>query len=300
MFKESGNTTSKPLLLLHGGAGPREGRDEFWSSLRRQLKETAESCWQAILEGQSASDAAIAVVRKLESLEDFNAGKGAFLQNDGVARLSASLMDGERQVFSGVHLATNIVHPTALCQQLQNEKYRVMGPYGAQLLARRLGVEVQSPVTVAQIDRWRKVIEGREKLAEKGGTVGAVVLDTQGRLAAATSTGGDAMNPPERMSDSATVAGNYASAFAAISCTGVGEEIVDDALAARVETRVRDGRSVIEASELCWQEAEPRKREYGWIALDKDGNWSACNLREDMSAVVMSAEMKDVLVLNVS
>ncbi len=298
MYKEFGKSTSKPLVVIHGGAGPREGRDEFWQGLRQQLLETAEKYWQPLLQGQSASEAAIAIVQELERLEDFNAGKGAFLQNDGVARLSASLMDGETQVFSGVHLATNIIHPTILCQQLQRKKYRVLGPYGAQLLARELGIKAESPVTLAQVDRWRTAIEGQKEIVEKGGTVGAVVLDSLGRLAAVTSTGGDVQNPPERMSDSATVAGNYASMYAAISCTGVGEQIVDDAVSARIETRVRDGRSVIEASELCWKEGQERAREYGWIGIDKDGNWSVCNLREDMSAVVMSADMKEVLVLN--
>jgi L-asparaginase len=242
------------------------------------------------MKGMAAVDATTALVGKLEALPDFNAGKGAFLQNDGQARLSASLMDGEREVFSGVHLATHLIHPSVLCRELQNRKHTVFGPLGAQHLARELGMAPESPVTLAEIDRWRSHQANKDAIEEKGGTVGAVVLDTFGNLAAATSTGGDVSNPPERMSDSATVAANYASKFAAISCTGIGEQIVNDAVAARLETRVRDGRNIIEASQLGYQEAQARTRSYGWIALDTSGNWAACNLCEDMCVAMMTAQ----------
>jgi len=84
------------------------------------------------------------------------------------------------------------------------------------------------------------------------GTVGAVALDQHGYLAAATSTGGIVGNIPERISDSVTVAGNYASKFAPISCTGVGEQIVNDGAAVKIETRVRDGRSIVDASNVLF------------------------------------------------
>ncbi len=299
MYKDSGTAKSKPLLMLHGGAGPVDGNPEFWDSLRPQLKSTVFSHWDKIRDGMPAVEAVTALVHELESLEDFNAGKGAYLQNDGLARLSASLMDGAKEIFSGVHLVTNIHHPSELCQELQNREHTVFGPHGAQLIARDLGIKTENPVTLAQIDRWRNFIMNKfGSDSRKGGTVGAVVLDTQGRLASATSTGGDASNPPQRMSDSATVAGNFASPFAAISCTGIGEQIVNDALAARIETRVRDGKTVVEASDLSWDEGRKRKRLYGWIALDSAGNWAVCNLRDDMVAAVMSTEMKEPQVFN--
>src|SRR6185369_12145738 len=97
---------------------------------------------------------------------------------------------------------------------------------------------------------WATFIKDRDPTGDRSGTVGVVVLDQDGKLAAGTSTGGSAMNRPERVSDSATVAGNYASQFAAISCTGIGEEIVSDGVAVRLETRIRDGSSLESACDL--------------------------------------------------
>lgn len=116
-----------------------------------------------------------------------------------------------------------------------------------------------------------------------------MVLDAEGRLAAATSTGGGRFNGPERISDSATVAGNYASAYAAISCTGIGEHIIDDGLAVRLETLVREGLSVVEASERIYRDALARQRVYGWIAVDRRGAWAMCRTAEAMPCAAMSA-----------
>ena len=290
MFFEFGQSAGKPLALVHGGAGPLDGRVELWKRLNVQLASTLDSLWPEIKKGLPALDAVTELVAALESLEDFNAGYGSYLQSDGQARLSASLMDGENEKFSGVHLATHLIHPSRLCRELQKRPYTVLGPLGAQLLARELGMEPESPVTLAQIDRWRRCLEDERCVTEKGGTVGAVVLDTKGRLAAATSTGGDVKNPPERMSDSATVSGNFATAYAAISCTGIGEQITNRAVAARIETRVRDGRSLMDASKKLYDDGVSGKDEYGWIALDAKAGWVVANRREAMAAAVRSAE----------
>ena len=162
----------------------------------------------------------------------------------------------------------------------------MLGPLGAQLLARELGLPPQSPITPVQGRKWAEYLAKREE-SDREGTVGAVALDREGRLAAVTSTGGGRANVPERMSDSATPAGNYASAFAAVSCTGIGEEIVDDGVAVRLETRVRDGASLRQASEQLRREARSRWRRYGWIAVDRRGDWICCATTEAMPCGVM-------------
>lgn len=116
-----------------------------------------------------------------------------------------------------------------------------------------------------------------------------MVLDASGEIAAATSTGGKAMSVPDRVSDSATVAGTFASAFAGVSCTGIGEEIVDDGLAVRLETRVRDGMGVVEASEAALRGALAAEREYGWIGLDRSGAWAMYST-VGMACAVRSAD----------
>jgi L-asparaginase len=290
--QKSGSSKKLPVLLIHGGAGPIGVDAALWKRMPGQLESVAKDIWPKLLAGMPALNAVAEINAVIELLPDFNAGKGAYLQNDGQARMSASMMDGKREQFSGVHLVSHMLQPSRLARALQDRRHTVFGPLGAQLLARELGIEPGDPVTLDQVDRWRRHLENSQPQPEKGGTVGAVALDTSGNLAAATSTGGDVSNPPERMSDSATVAGNYASAFAAISCTGIGEQIVNDALAARLETRVRDGRTIHEASELMQKEGELRKRSYAWIAVDAKGNWAVYNLFEAMAAVVMTAEQR--------
>ncbi|BBA32491.1 beta-aspartyl-peptidase [Methylocaldum marinum] len=290
MEKRCTDNARPPVLLIHGGAGSAESDAELNRKRHDFISDLAESMWSELARGLAAVDAATETVKRLEASGLFNAGYGSALQSDGLARLSASLMDGERMKFSGVMLATHLIHPIELARALQNRTESVLGPLGAQLLARELGMAPQSPVSPARARRWFEYLEGRNAPSSGTGTVGAVVLDSRGGLAAATSTGGGRFNFPERVSDSATVAGNYASAHAAVSCTGIGEQIVDDGVAVRLETRVRDGRSLVEAADAIYREALERNREYGWIAVDRSGAWSMYWTTETMLCAAISAD----------
>ena len=86
------------------------------------------------------------------------------------------------------------------------------------------------------------------------GTVGCVAIDQEGKLAVATSTGGKGFEIPGRISDSATVAGNYANEFCGVSMTGVGEDIVSNATAVKIVTRVTDGMSLEKAFDKTFKE----------------------------------------------
>jgi L-asparaginase len=110
-----------------------------------------------------------------------------------------------------------------------------------------------------------------EETNARRGTIGVVALDSQGRLAAGTSTGGKGFERIGRVSDSAMPAGNYATAHAAVSCTGIGEDIIDECLAARIVVRVTDGLSLQEAMKRSFAEAHQHKRDLGAIALDTTG-----------------------------
>jgi L-asparaginase len=116
----------------------------------------------------------------------------------------------------------------------------------------------------------RKEYDSKLK-ASRSGTVGCVVLDLFGNLAAATSTGGKGFEIPGRISDSATVAGNFANAHCGVSCTGVGEDIVSAAIAAKIVTRVTDGMSLQQACEKTFAELKPYDGFAGAIAIDKNG-----------------------------
>lgn len=140
MRKDSGVSSTPPLALVHAGARPYQDAPELLAARNAALRDALRAVWPQILEGLPAVDAATALVACLEAAPSCNAGCGAALQRDGLARLSASLMSGGRQKFSGVALATHIVHPSRLARALQDREESVLGPLGAQLLARELGI----------------------------------------------------------------------------------------------------------------------------------------------------------------
>ena len=257
-----------PILLIQGGAGSKGSTEKLLTCRQTIISEVIAQVWPLLLDGASAIETVSLAVELLEACPHFNAGLGATLQSDGMVRLSASLMDGKKENFSGVVLATHIIHPSKLAYVLQQKENTVVGPLGAQLLARELGIPPENPITTEQASRW--ISYHQEKTPDQHGTVGAVALDQKGHLASATSTGGSGTNTPERISDSATVAGNYASNFAAISCTGIGEQIVNDGVSVRIETRVRDGKSIIAASGLGYQEVIEIRNMVGLELTGKD------------------------------
>ena len=114
--------------------------------------------------------------------------------------------------------------------------------------------------------------DAAEVTAEAGrGTIGVVVLDSRGQLAVGTSTGGKGFERIGRVSDSAMPAGNYATSAAAVSCTGIGEHIVDECFAARVVIRVTDGMPIQTAFDKSFYEAGQRDRDFGAIGIGADG-----------------------------
>ncbi len=271
----------RPCLILHGGAGPMDPSSAGMAKASQALKKAAHDSLKS-----GARDIAL-VVRSLEHLEDnpqFNAGYGSALQADGKPRLTAAVMDGKRQTFSGVISISDVKHPSRLAWALQDHSTRVLTGPGHELLARRLNQPVENLITAQRFEAWKKKMYDEFFVSD---TVGALVVDN-GRLYAGTSTGGRGYEDPGRVSDSATVAGNYASRFAAISATGIGEEIVDDALAARLETRVRDGKGLEQAARRCYEEAQAARRSYGWIACDAIGNISIAYVSDAMSYLAIT------------
>lgn len=257
-----------PALIIHGGAGiprPKAQREEIAEALLR----IARTIWKQINSGNSAVDCAVQATVLLENNPLFNAGLGSKLQTDGGARLSAALMDGDTERFSGVVNIEGIVNPIILAAHLQHEQDQVLAGAGAAMRAAELGLEHGDVRTEDAIDTWNKHIEGAT------GTVGAVILDNSGRIAAATSTGGRGMERVGRVSDSATVAGNFATPHAGMSCTGIGEDIVNGSLASRLVTTVESGIPIDTAAKKLIDRMKTMNWEAGFIALDNTGKWVA-------------------------
>ena len=256
-----------PKIIIHGGffsesSTSLETKIAKQQALLRIVKDS-----YVFLQNNSALETVVYAVSLLEDDELFNAGTGSQIQSDGKIRMSASLMDGASQKMSGVINIEEVKNPIQVAEVLMQVDDRILGGSGATKFARKHGFKVFS----TEIPQRRSEYE--EKLASLGtGTVGCVALDNDGKIAVATSTGGKGFEIPGRISDSATVAGNYANEFCGVSLTGVGEDIVSNATAAKIVTRVTDGFSIEKAFEKTFNELKPYDGFAGAIGIDKQGN----------------------------
>ncbi|MCU7613839.1 isoaspartyl peptidase/L-asparaginase [Chryseobacterium sp. GMJ5] len=254
-------------IIIHGGFFSESGQShDIKIAKQNSLKNIAQKAF-AYLQSHSAFDTVAYAVSLLEDDELYNAGTGSQIQSDGIIRMSAAIMNGSSQKMSGVINIENVKNPVFVAKELMKEDDKVLGGIGAKNYATEHGFENFS----TEIPQRRKEYE--EKLKNGGkGTVGCVAFDKEGKLAAATSTGGKGFEIPGRISDSATVAGNYANKFCAVSCTGVGEDIVSNATAAKIVTRVTDGMDLKKAFEKTFNELKEIDGFAGAIAIDQDGN----------------------------
>jgi L-asparaginase len=257
-------------LVIHGGLIDHEDGEESRQPRREALQQILDAGYK-VLESQDALQAVIQTCALLEDNPLFNAGTGATIQRDGQFRLSSGLMDGHRQSFSGVINGRLIKNPIYLAEKLQQFEDRLLDSTGVEIQARNLGLDVYDPATPELVNRWAE-FRFTPRFTRSHGTVGAVAVDAQGKLAAATSTGGRFMAGAGRVSDSCTPAGNYANEACAVSCTGHGEDILDEALATRIVLRVTDGLSLDVAVERSFHEAKERSRDFAAICVDCDGN----------------------------
>lgn len=280
---------TQPKLIIHGGAGSSLQGKGGLEAVRQDLHAIVATVYTQLLGGASAKAAVVQGCQLLEDNPRFNAGRGSVLQSDGQVRMSAALMDGTTQRFSGVINTARVQHPIDLAAFLQDSDDRVLSDLGSAELARELRLPIFDPLTDLRIQEWMAeragnfqssmagVVAEPELAAESSarrGTIGVVALDAEGRLAAGTSTGGKGLERIGRVSDSAMPAGNYATSEAAVSCTGIGEDIIDECLAARIVVRVTDGLSLAEAVARSFQECDRNQRDLGAIALDAQGTVS--------------------------
>lgn len=259
------------VIVVHGGCGnPAAGvvRDE--AGYHRAIEE-ALAAGSTVLEGGGpALDAVVAAVESLEDCPRLNAGRGSVLTSEGAVEMDASVMSGADRRAGAVATVTRVRHPVALARAvMENTPHVLVAGAGAERIAEEHGLELCEPdwfVTDKQRDRW---------MTSKG-TVGAVALDADGHLAAATSTGGMRGQLPGRVGDSPLIGcGTYAEdGVCALSATGDGELIVRATLAAEVAALIRHtGLSLEDACRQALRDrVAPLRAEAGLIALDPSGN----------------------------
>ncbi|MDB5013630.1 MAG: asparaginase [Daejeonella sp.] len=256
-----------PKIIIHGGFFSESGTNQEIKIAKQNALSEIVTKGVAFLKNHTALETVVYTVSLLEDCDLFNAGLGSQIQSDGKIRMSASLMDGVTQKFSGVINIEDVKNPIQVAVKLMNVDDKVLSGSGALDFARQNGFNYYNNETPQRRAEYEKKLNDSIRL----GTVGAVALDKDGNLAVATSTGGKGFEIPCRVSDSATVAGNYANNLAAISCTGVGEDIVSGALAAKIVTRVTDGFSLKTATEKSFEELKHFDGFAGAIGISSTG-----------------------------
>ena len=260
-------------IIIHGGFFSESSTNQETKKAKQDALAEIVKLGHDYLQTHTALEAAVYAVSLLENNELFNAGIGSQIQSDGKVRLSASLMEGKTERFSGVINIEDVKNPIEVAKYLLPYDDRVLSGEGAQTFARKNNFEHFNPITPQRQKEYEAKLNQQNNL----GTVGCVALDADGNLAAATSTGGKGFEIPCRVSDSATVAGNYANQFAGISCTGVGEDIVSGALASKIVTRVTDGFTLKDACDKSFSELKAFDGFAGVIGITNTGDIYHCD-----------------------
>ncbi|MEW5847755.1 MAG: isoaspartyl peptidase/L-asparaginase [Myxococcota bacterium] len=274
-------------LALHGGAGtipkdlPADVKDAYTASLRAAL-----TLGRDLLEqGAPGLDVVERVVRLMEDDPLFNAGKGAVFNHDGAHELDAAIMDGKDLRCGAVAGARTVRNPISLARLvMERTPHVLLVGSGADAFAAAMGVE-QVPqeyfFVQRRYDQWREALarergDGGVALDDGGkkGTVGVVVLDRNGNLAAATSTGGLTNKRYGRVGDSPIIgAGTYANnRTVAISATGTGEEFIRHGVARDISALMEY--RALSVGEAARQVVHGRLKpgDGGIIAVDRWGN----------------------------
>jgi beta-aspartyl-peptidase (threonine type) len=241
-------------IAIHGGAGViarAEMSPEREHLLRAGLAAALAAGERILAAGGSALDAVTAAVAALEDDPVFNAGRGAVYTLDGTHELEAAVMDGATQDAGAVTGVTVARNPVLLARRvLEATPHVTLGFAAADAFARSQGLVCVDPDYYHTDFRWQALQEERARLAAGGdqrdvpearkhGTVGAVALDREGRLAAATSTGGRTAKWPGRIGDTPVIgAGTWADRRCAVSCTGHGELFIRAAAAHDLAARL--------------------------------------------------------------
>jgi beta-aspartyl-peptidase (threonine type) len=281
-------------LVIHGGAGTIE-RSEMTPEREREyrggLERALAAGYEILKKGGSSLDATEAAVRVLEDDPHFNAGRGSVFTSAGTNEMDAAIMDGHTLNAGAVASLKHIKNPISLARLVMDKSGHVMmDGEGAEAFARENGIELVDQKYFFTQERWEALqkIKAAEKHRtgaagkkiritdqDQHGTVGAVALDKNGNLAAATSTGGTTNKRPGRVGDSPVIgAGTYASnATCAVSATGDGEYFiratVGHDLSALMEYR---GMSLEEAAQTVLDKVAKLGGAGGLIAIDHRGN----------------------------
>ncbi len=268
-------------IVIHGGAG-RIAKDAEHVKRREQVLEEALTLGESLLKkGESSLSVVEQVIHILEDAPEFNAGRGAVFNAAGGHELDASIMDGSNRACGAVAGVATIRHPITLARHVMTDtKHVLLATDGAEEFADELGPKViaRVPNDWFSTDRQRDNLKKAQAAVQmpdsfRIGTVGCVALDTSGNIAAGTSTGGLTNKKFGRVGDSPIVcAGTFAdNATCGVSCTGVGEDFIRNAVAFNVSALMEyKGLSLEEAMQATLHHPK-HKINGGMIAISAKG-----------------------------
>jgi beta-aspartyl-peptidase (threonine type) len=304
----------KPVIVVHGGAGT-------WHPERSQkglegVKRAAKKGFEILNEGKSSVDAVMEAVAVMEDDDAFNAGYGSSLNIEKTVEMEASIMDGKTLQAGAVGLLKDIKNPVLLAKIVmeKTDHIFVVGE-GAEKLARIFNLERRDPISELRSkyyeEQKKALLDGKfglPRLAElvkahpdlfELETVGAVALDEDGDVAAATSTGGFPLKLPGRIGDSPLIGcGTYADNQAgACSATGIGEVAIRLVLSKTVCNHMESGKTAQEAVELAIKLVNKRipdtYNNMGLIAVDLHGEIGAAHNSPNMCWTYLTPEMQE-------
>lgn len=289
----------RPLaLMIHGGAGPIKKED--YPFYQNGIEQVLRQVTPMLGASAGALDIVERAVVLLEEHPQFNTGIGSALREDGSVRMDASIMDGSCLACGAVGCVGNLLHPISVARcVMEVTPHILLVGEGANEFARKQGFEEVPEgrlITARRRERWEKEKAKRARKSEQeggraappagsSGTVGAVALDSEGRLAAATSTGGMFFSPPARVGDTPLIgAGTYADQAAAVSATGIGEVIIKVTLAKSCVDLVRGGLSPQGAADAAIRMLAQRTGSTaGLVVVDNRGRVGAAYRTKRMS-----------------
>jgi len=275
---------SKFSLIVHGGAW--DIPDAAIPYCRAGIRHALEAGRDVLARGGAAMDAVEAAIIVLEDDITFDAGTGAHLNRDGRVQLDAIVMDGATLRAGAVAAVERVKNPILLARKvLESSEHMMLVDAGAELFAEESGLALCDPSELV-VDReriaWRQCREGNHSsefhFGSKHGTVGAVARDSEGRIVAATSTGGTCCKFPGRVGDSPLIGcGCYADAEAGgVSCTGHGEAIMKIVMAKMAADLLRNGSAPDAVASECIRMLDRRTHGTGGlILLDRLGRAAA-------------------------
>ena len=299
---------AKIALAVHGGAGTilrSLMTPELEAEYRGGLEDGLRAGWDMLQRGGSSLDAVEAAVVSLEDFPLFNAGRGSVFTHEGKNEMDAAIMDGHMLDAGSVAFVKNVKNPIKLARLvMEKTEHILLAGNGASEFAREMAVEFADDAYFFTEHRYEQLLKAREEgvvqldhradeieLLEAAvgsninpesqirtpkpiGTVGAVACDVNGRLAAATSTGGMTNKKFGRVGDTPIIgSGNYADPVCAVSCTGHGEYFMRGVTAYDVAARMKyKDLSLEDAARETIEHLTAIQGEGGLIAVDSKGN----------------------------